>query len=145
MSGEILRILILFRVAAGALRVNVLRSILTLLGIIIGVGSVIIMVAMGAGAQAKVDTFIEGLGGNVLVLFGGMRGGGGPVNLGAGEVQTLSEKEIALIEETAERTWTAIERSDAERALRASEERFRRLLYVVLILLGAAIVWRNAG
>ncbi|MCP5145549.1 MAG: ABC transporter permease [Gammaproteobacteria bacterium] len=93
-----MRILILFRVAAGALRVNVLRSILTMLGIIIGVGSVIIMVAMGAGAQAKVDTFIEGLGGNVLVLFGGMRGGGGPVNLGAGEVQTLSEKEIALIE-----------------------------------------------
>ena len=36
-------------------------------------------------------------------------------------------EEVALIEETAERTWTAIERSDAERALRASEERFRRL------------------
>ncbi|MCA9846783.1 MAG: PAS domain S-box protein [Dehalococcoidia bacterium] len=43
------------------------------------------------------------------------------------EPREWQPEEIALIEETAERTWTAIERSDAERALRASEERFRRL------------------
>ena len=43
------------RVALNALRVNKLRSILTMLGIIIGVGAVITMIAVGGGAQARVE------------------------------------------------------------------------------------------
>ncbi|HJO87297.1 MAG TPA: ABC transporter permease, partial [Rhodospirillales bacterium] len=50
--------------ALGAIRVNVLRSVLTALGIIIGVAAVIIMIAVGAGAQSKVDNLIKSLGSN---------------------------------------------------------------------------------
>ena len=42
------------RIAVGALRVNVMRSLLTMLGIIIGVGAVIVMVAVGAGAREMI-------------------------------------------------------------------------------------------
>ena len=45
--------------ALGAIRINVMRSVLTALGIIIGVAAVIIMVAVGAGAQSKVDNLIN--------------------------------------------------------------------------------------
>jgi putative ABC transport system permease protein len=92
------RLLLLVGVAGKALRVNVLRSVLTMLGIIIGVGSVIVMVALGAGAQAKVDTFIESLGGNILMLGGGFGRPGAGVRLAAGSVQTLSEQHADLIE-----------------------------------------------
>ena len=60
----------LFKAALVALRVNVLRSILAMLGIIIGVSAVIIMVALGAGAQREVDSQIKALGGNVNGLVG---------------------------------------------------------------------------
>lgn len=50
------------RVALRALRTNLLRSILTMLGIIIGVGAVIAMIAVGAGAQERVADQIRGLG-----------------------------------------------------------------------------------
>ena len=50
------------RIALRALRVNKLRSTLTMLGIIIGVASVITMIAVGSGAQARVEEQIKGLG-----------------------------------------------------------------------------------
>ena len=50
------------RIALTALRANTLRSILTTLGIIIGVGSVIVMVAVGSGARSEVDRQIASLG-----------------------------------------------------------------------------------
>ena len=50
------------RIAVRALRVNKLRSALTMLGIVIGVGAVITMVAVGAGAQARVAEQIQSLG-----------------------------------------------------------------------------------
>ena len=58
----------LLTTAFTALRVNLMRSILTMLGIIIGVSAVIIMVALGAGAQRQVDEQIKSLGGNIFVL-----------------------------------------------------------------------------
>jgi|TARA_B110000483_G_scaffold99953_1_gene122600 putative ABC transport system permease protein len=69
----------LFKIALTALTLNVMRSILTMLGIIIGVSAVIIMVSFGAGAQQEVDAQLEAMGGNVLIIFGGWnnRGGGG--------------------------------------------------------------------
>src|SRR5213076_3109679 len=54
------------RIAIRALRVNMLRSILTMLGIIIGVGAVIAMVAVGSGAQARVIEQIQSLGSNLI-------------------------------------------------------------------------------
>jgi putative ABC transport system permease protein len=71
------------RSAARALRVNKLRSALTMLGIIIGVGSIIAMVAVGAGAHARVAEQIQSLGSNLLIVISnsvnarGVRGGGG--------------------------------------------------------------------
>lgn len=70
-------------VALRALRVNALRSGLTMLGIIIGVAAVIAMVAVGAGAQERVNAQIESLGANLLIIFnassrqGGARQGAG--------------------------------------------------------------------
>jgi putative ABC transport system permease protein len=57
------------RVALASVRVNALRSILTMLGIIIGVAAVITMVALGAGAQRAVEEQIEAMGANVLQVF----------------------------------------------------------------------------
>ena len=64
-------------VALGAIRANKLRSILTMLGIIIGVGAVITMVALGAGAQRAVEERIAALGANVLTVFAGQGRMGG--------------------------------------------------------------------
>ncbi len=70
-------------IALRALRRNKLRSILTALGIIIGVGAVIAMVSIGNGAKAQVEAQVASLGQNVVTVFsgsftgGGMRGGWG--------------------------------------------------------------------
>jgi len=67
----------IFSVALGAIRVNKLRSFLTALGIVIGVGAVITMVALGTGAQKSVQDRIQALGTNLLQIYSGgsfMRG-----------------------------------------------------------------------
>jgi putative ABC transport system permease protein len=70
-------------IALRALRRNKLRSILTALGIIIGVGAVIAMVSIGNGAKSQVEAQVASLGQNVVTVFsgnftaGGMRGGWG--------------------------------------------------------------------
>jgi putative ABC transport system permease protein len=87
----------LFKTALNALHVNLLRSILTMLGIIIGVSAVIIMVALGAGAQREVDAQIEALGGNIFVLMGSFRRMGG-ANTAAGSVQSLTLEHADLLE-----------------------------------------------
>ncbi|MBL8549789.1 MAG: ABC transporter permease [Hyphomonadaceae bacterium] len=64
--------------AMRALRSNPLRSALTALGVIIGVASVVAMVALGRGAQARIEQSISSLGSNLLIVVpGAMRGGGG--------------------------------------------------------------------
>ncbi len=78
------------RIAVAALRVNALRSVLTMLGIIIGVGAVITMVAVGAGAQARVAEQIQSLGSNLLIVLSGAITSGG-VRLGSGSQLTLTE------------------------------------------------------
>ncbi len=74
-----MKIIKLFRIAIRALRLNLMRSFLTMLGIIIGVSAVIVMVAIGAGAQKAVDDQIASMGGSVIQIFGSFnnRGGGG--------------------------------------------------------------------
>ncbi|MEO8717710.1 MAG: ABC transporter permease [Burkholderiales bacterium] len=86
----------LLRVALRALAVNKLRSALTMLGIIIGVAAVIVMIAVGAGAQARVEEQIRALGSNLLLILSGARTQGG-VRLGVGSNYTLSEDDATAI------------------------------------------------
>ena len=84
------------RIALAALRVNKLRSALTMLGIIIGVGAVIAMTAIGAGAQARVEDQIRSLGSNLIIVLPGNITSGG-VRLGSGAQLTLSEDDAAAL------------------------------------------------
>ena len=70
----------IFAVALGALRANKLRSVLTMLGIVIGVAAVIAMIALGNGAQKSIQDRIASLGTTLLTVQPGqLRGGGGIV------------------------------------------------------------------
>ncbi len=84
------------RSAFRALAANTLRSILTMLGIIIGVAAVITMIAVGRGATDRVQEQMKGLGSNImLVMPGGVTQGG--VRLGASTGQGLSEDDANAI------------------------------------------------
>jgi putative ABC transport system permease protein len=72
-----------------ALRRNKMRSTLTALGIIIGVASVVAMVAVGNGAQARITSQVAALGQNLLSVFAGSRKSGG-VNSGLGSASALT-------------------------------------------------------
>jgi putative ABC transport system permease protein len=85
------------RIAVRALRVNKLRSTLTMLGIIIGVGAVIAMVAIGSGAQARVAEQLQALGANMIFLFPGSTTSGG-LRAGAGSSVTLTEDDAWTIQ-----------------------------------------------
>ena len=76
--------------ALDALRLHKLRSALTMLGIIIGVGAVITMIAIGSGAQAQVEEQIKALGTNLIVVIPGSVTSGG-VRMGAGSRSSLTE------------------------------------------------------
>jgi putative ABC transport system permease protein len=76
-------------IALRALRRNKLRSSLTALGIIIGVASVVAMVAVGNGAQARITSQISALGQNLLTIFAGSKRSGG-VNSGLGSASTIT-------------------------------------------------------
>ena len=85
------------KVALAALRVNKLRSALTMLGIIIGVGAVITMVAVGAGAQARVEDQIKSLGSNLIIILPGNFTSGG-VRMGSGTTLTISEDDAGALQ-----------------------------------------------
>jgi putative ABC transport system permease protein len=85
------------RIALRALRVNKLRSTLTMLGIIIGVAAVITMIAVGAGAQARVEEQIKSLGSNLIMLLPGSVTSGG-VRMGSGSRNTLTEDDSYAIQ-----------------------------------------------
>jgi putative ABC transport system permease protein len=87
---------LLLRVAWQALRRNATRSLLTMLGIIIGVGAVITSMAIGSGAQAAVLAQIESLGANLVVVIPGATSQGG-VNLGGGSRTTLKLADATAI------------------------------------------------
>jgi len=83
------------RDAFRALRINILRSVLTTLGIIIGVGAVIVMVSIGAGAQAQVEDIISSMGADVLYVFPGSTLG--RARMGTGSLPTLTEDDAEAI------------------------------------------------
>jgi putative ABC transport system permease protein len=79
-----------------ALQRNKMRSFLTMLGVIIGVGAVIAMLAIGQGAEFSVQQSIASLGTNVLMVFPGAQQQGG-IRMGAGTVTTLTEDDALAI------------------------------------------------
>ncbi len=85
------------RVSLRALKANKLRSMLTMLGIIIGVGAVIAMVAIGNGASASITSQIQGLGSNLLIVSPGQSNSGG-VKGGAGSANTLKMEDLPKIQ-----------------------------------------------
>jgi len=85
------------RIALRALRVNKLRSLLTMLGIIIGVAAVITMIAIGTGAQSRVEDQIKSLGSNLIMLVPGSVTAGG-VRMGLGSRNTLTEEDAYAIQ-----------------------------------------------
>ena len=84
------------RMALASLRVNKLRTALTMLGIIIGVAAVIAMVSVGAGAQQRIAEQIRSMGSNLIVVFPGAQTSGG-IRWGLGSQQTLTEEDARAI------------------------------------------------
>jgi putative ABC transport system permease protein len=76
-----------WRVAVTALRANRLRSLLTMLGVVIGVAAVVVLVAIGTGAKQEVEEQVEGLGSNLVILV--------PGRLEFGSAPTKSRLELA--------------------------------------------------
>ena len=83
---------------ASALTANKARTGLTMLGIVIGIGSVIAMVSIGKGAQGSIESSIQSIGSNlILVMPGFSRNIGSQVSLGRGSAQTLKKEDADAI------------------------------------------------
>jgi putative ABC transport system permease protein len=83
--------------ALRSLKSNTMRSVLTTLGIIIGVGAVIIMVSIGNGAKDQINEMIDKLGANIMMVMPGRSFGRG-VSGGAGSLPTLTEDDAWAIQ-----------------------------------------------
>jgi putative ABC transport system permease protein len=86
----------IIRVALRALARNKMRTILTMLGIIIGVGAVICTVAIGQGASAQVQQQIQALGDNIVMVFAGSVNTGG-VRMGNGATKSLTADDAEAV------------------------------------------------
>jgi putative ABC transport system permease protein len=86
------------RLAAGRLRANALRSLLTVIGLVIGVGSVVTLVAVGNGSAAEVNDQFSRLGSNTMTVMGG-RGFGGGVRGAAGSSESLTLADADAIDQ----------------------------------------------
>ncbi|HTE39414.1 MAG TPA: ABC transporter permease [Steroidobacteraceae bacterium] len=82
--------------ALQSIRLNWLRALLTLLGIVIGVGSVIVMTALGRGAQQEVQKSVSAMGDNMIMVNSGARNFGG-VNMGAGTSKPLDAEDYNFL------------------------------------------------
>ena len=132
-----------------ALKTNVMRSVLTTLGIIIGVGAVIVMISVGAGAEARMEELISSLGSNLLIVMPGTSTAGG-VRLGRGTLPTITEDDAAAIQSAvdaaaihARSPHHAVGRAEVEteglvEVLQDAEGLVRRVLLVVLVPVGEA-------
>ena len=86
----------ILRIAVQALTRNKMRSLLTMLGIIIGVGAVIATVGVGQGAQQQVQDQIAAMGTNVIFISSGTVNRGG-VRVGSGATKTLINEDVQAI------------------------------------------------
>jgi ABC-type antimicrobial peptide transport system permease subunit len=87
---------LILRMASRALRRNVMRTLLTTLGIIIGVGSVITMMEIGNGATRAIQKTLASIGANTLAIIPGAQNVGG-INYGIGSQTTLTPKDAEAI------------------------------------------------
>ncbi|MCE5283371.1 MAG: ABC transporter permease [Deltaproteobacteria bacterium] len=85
-----------FRISLRALRVNKMRSALTMLGIIIGVGAVITMMAVGTGASERISNQMASMGSNLLIVMPGSSTSGG-IRMGSGTQSTLTQDDAEAI------------------------------------------------
>ncbi len=90
--------LMVLRVAFKALARNKMRTALTMLGMIIGVGAVITMVALGTGAQSSIESQIQSAGTNMIMVSAGNFSQGG-VRMGQGQASTLTPEDAIAIQE----------------------------------------------
>ena len=90
----------LLKVALKSIARNKLRSLLTMLGIIIGVGAVITLVGLGQGSQQDIEGQVAALGTNLIIVFPGSSRMGG-VRGGAGSLETLSMDDVAALRKNA--------------------------------------------
>ena len=88
--------LTILKTALRAIRRNLLRSFLTMLGIIVGIAAVIVGVSMGSGAKAEVDKQIASMGNNLLIIFSGNMSRGG-VRGGFGMQPNLTERDYETL------------------------------------------------
>ncbi|MDP2736902.1 MAG: ABC transporter permease [bacterium] len=89
----------LFQESFLALSSNKIRSSLTILGIVIGIGSVIAMVSIGQGAQGTIEANIQSIGSNLLLVMpGAQRGFGGTASAARGSAQSLTTEDATAIQ-----------------------------------------------
>src|ERR1017187_4514340 len=91
----------LLRIASRALQRNKLRAFLTMLGIIIGVGAVIAMVAIGQGSKKSIQDQLSSMGSNMITIRPNSNVTGG-VRLDATNVQTLTIADVKAIQKQAQ-------------------------------------------
>ena len=84
--------------ALRALLANKLRSALTMLGIVIGVGAVVALLSIGTGAQAAITGQIEGIGANLITVYSGTRDSFAPSGAGGGATAPLTYEEAQQLE-----------------------------------------------
>ena len=84
------------KISVRALRVNKMRSVLTMLGIIIGVGAVIAMLAVGTGASERISQQIASIGSNLIIILPGSTTSGG-LRMGMGSQPTLTKDDADAI------------------------------------------------
>jgi len=89
-------LLLPLKIAARALRVNLMRSFLTMLGIMIGIAAVIVMVAVGSGATKQIAEQIATMGSNLLIILPGSTTSGG-IHAGMGSQPTLTLDDVKAI------------------------------------------------
>lgn len=91
-----MKLLNIFKIAVAAIRRNALRSFLTMLGIVIGVGAVITMLAIGQGSNESIKSKIASMGTNLINVMPASRNRGG-VQQGRTSSQTLKEKDVLYL------------------------------------------------
>ena len=90
----------LLKVAVKSILKSRMRSLLTALGIIIGVAAVVVMVALGDGAQVQVEQQISSLGSNLIIIFPGSMSSGG-IHMGAGSINRFTMEDVKKIQDEA--------------------------------------------
>ncbi|HQM34996.1 MAG TPA: ABC transporter permease, partial [Candidatus Paceibacterota bacterium] len=89
----------LFSETTSAILSNKLRSSLTILGIVIGIGSVIGMISIGSGSKANVESQLQSMGTNMIYVMPGMQMNFSPISQGRGTAQSLTIDDVKAIGE----------------------------------------------